>query len=113
MAKPNLAQTDDVPAGRFMRPVAAAAHIDRSPNYLAKLRSYGGGPRYRILGGRVLYDRKDLEEWVLTVPVITSTAQQKANHATGVPSNAHTGRPEPSKTRGRKNPVLRGEGVPK
>jgi hypothetical protein len=34
------------------------------PNYLAKLRTVGGGPLYRKFGRRVLYDDLDLDAWV-------------------------------------------------
>ena len=31
---------------------------------LAKLRVYGGGPKYIKVGRRVIYDTRDLDEWL-------------------------------------------------
>ena len=38
-------------------------HLKTSPKYLAKLASVGGGPRYRLYGGRSGYDDHDLDEY--------------------------------------------------
>ncbi len=44
----------------------AAAYLRVSQPFLNKARCYGGGPRYAKLGGkRVLYNRADLDDWVL------------------------------------------------
>lgn len=46
-----------------------------SPKTLANWRTKGTGPRYRKVGGRVLYDKADLDEWLDSCRR-TSTAQQ-------------------------------------
>ncbi|MBJ7579370.1 helix-turn-helix domain-containing protein [Devosia sp. MC532] len=43
---------------------AAANLLALSPSTLAKLRIYGGGPRYLKLGRRVAYAREDLDAWL-------------------------------------------------
>jgi hypothetical protein len=41
----------------------AAKYLALSPSCLAKLRCYGGGPRFCKLGRRVTYRRSDLDVW--------------------------------------------------
>lgn len=46
-------------------PVAeAATYLSLSPSTLNRLRVSGGGPRYAKLAGRVLYDTRDLDQWI-------------------------------------------------
>jgi hypothetical protein len=46
-------------------PVAeAAAYVSLSVSTLNRLRVSGGGPRYAKLAGRVLYDIRDLDQWI-------------------------------------------------
>jgi predicted DNA-binding transcriptional regulator AlpA len=60
---------------RFLRTEDAARVVGLSPLTLNKLRSVGGGPPFRSLGRRcVVYDRKDLIEWVLAQPKRLSTS---------------------------------------
>jgi hypothetical protein len=68
---------------RFLRSDAAARRVGLSPGTLARLRSHGGGPVYRIVGGVCLYAPEDLDAWVLDRPTITSTAVQKASAGVG------------------------------
>jgi excisionase family DNA binding protein len=42
----------------------AAVYIPCGVSTLNKLRVTGGGPRYIKLGGRVLYDERDLDKWL-------------------------------------------------
>ena len=42
----------------------AARHLGLSESTLNKLRLTGGGPIFIKLGRRVLYDFKDLEDWL-------------------------------------------------
>ena len=42
----------------------AAAYCGSSASTLAKLRLYGGGPRFLRLGRRVVYDVADLDTWL-------------------------------------------------
>jgi hypothetical protein len=41
----------------------AGVHLNLSPRTLEKLRTLGGGPRFRKLGRRVMYTRTDLDAW--------------------------------------------------
>jgi hypothetical protein len=45
----------------WLRPVEAAVHLQISLPFLAKLRCYGGGPRFSKCGKAVLYNRADLD----------------------------------------------------
>jgi hypothetical protein len=51
--------------------------IRYSPNYLTRLASTGGGPTYYRVGGKVGYDKADLEAWVRARSVkVLSTASE-------------------------------------
>lgn len=41
-----------------------SALVRLAPRTLRKLRHEGGGPRFRTLASRVVYDRRDVERWV-------------------------------------------------
>jgi hypothetical protein len=58
------AQFSEVPMGTKLRPPAAAHHTGTQIQHLAKLRVYGGGPRFIKLGKKVLYDSDDLDTWL-------------------------------------------------
>lgn len=47
----------------FLRTAEAAAFLGLSGRTLEKHRSYGTGPRYLKLGGRVVYKVEDLRAW--------------------------------------------------
>jgi hypothetical protein len=47
----------------WLRPSEAATHLRVSQTFLAKLRCYGGGPRYQKISKNVLYDRAELDLW--------------------------------------------------
>jgi predicted DNA-binding transcriptional regulator AlpA len=48
-----------------MRAAEAASYLRMAPSTLAKLRCYGGGPRFSKAGPRlVIYDRSDLDAWL-------------------------------------------------
>lgn len=54
------------PAGmppRFLRTPEAARFLGLSDRTLEKHRTYGTGPAYRKLGGRVVYGLEDLQAW--------------------------------------------------
>ena len=54
------------PAGlppRFLRTPEAARFLGLSGRTLEKHRTYGTGPAYRKLGGRVVYSLEDLQSW--------------------------------------------------
>lgn len=49
--------------GRLLKTGEAAEWLALSPRTLEKHRTYGTGPVYRKLGGRVVYDIADLKAW--------------------------------------------------
>jgi hypothetical protein len=51
------------PATLYLTPDEAGAHLKLSPRTLEKMRTIGGGPRFRKLGRRVIYSLQDLEAW--------------------------------------------------
>lgn len=48
---------------RFLRTPEAARHLGLSGRTLEKHRTYGTGPIYRKIGGRVVYALADLQAW--------------------------------------------------
>lgn len=48
---------------RFLRTSEAARFLSLSGRTLEKHRTYGTGPRYRKIGGRVVYALEDLKAW--------------------------------------------------
>lgn len=48
---------------RLLRTPEAARLLGLSPRTLEKHRTFGTGPCYRKLGGRVVYAIKDIETW--------------------------------------------------
>ena len=64
--------------GRFVRTPEAGRLLGLSGRTLEKHRTYGTGPIYRKLGGRVVYALSDLKAWADT-DVRQSTTQQ-ADH---------------------------------
>lgn len=48
---------------RFLRTKEAAEFLSLSARTLEKHRTYGTGPAYRKLGGRVVYSVDELEAW--------------------------------------------------
>ena len=57
-----MAQASQMPV-RFMRTAEAGQYLGLSGRTLEKHRTYGTGPRYRKIGGRVVYALSDLEAW--------------------------------------------------
>ena len=49
---------------RYLRTPEAARFLGLSGRTLEKHRTYGTGPRYSKLGGRVVYHPDDLQAWV-------------------------------------------------
>lgn len=49
---------------RYLRTKEAATFLSLSPRTLEKHRTYGTGPAYKKLGGRVVYAVDDLQNWV-------------------------------------------------
>lgn len=50
-------------AQRHLRTIEAARYLGLSDRTLEKHRSYGTGPIYRKIGGRVVYTLDDLQAW--------------------------------------------------
>lgn len=65
---------------RFLRTKDAADFLGLSPRTLEKHRSYGTGPMFRKLGGRVVYAIDELEAWA-DLGRVTSTSDPRG----GVP----------------------------
>jgi predicted DNA-binding transcriptional regulator AlpA len=67
---------------RYLRTPDAARYLGLSPRTLEKHRTFGTGPLYRKLGGRVVYRQEDLKNW----------AEQGVRSSTSDPGE-HTVRP--------------------
>lgn len=63
---------------RFLRTKEAADFLSLSARTLEKHRTYGTGPAYRKLGGRVVYSIDDLEAWA-DRGAVTSTSDPRGN----------------------------------
>ncbi len=50
-------------ASAYLNCEQAGAHLNLSPRTLEKLRTIGGGPRFRKLGRRIVYKIVDLDAW--------------------------------------------------
>lgn len=61
---------------RFLRTKEAAEFLSLSARTLEKHRTYGTGPAYRKLGGRVVYAVDDLESWAAR-GAVTSTSDPR------------------------------------
>ncbi|MBB4020065.1 MULTISPECIES: helix-turn-helix transcriptional regulator [Alphaproteobacteria] len=79
---------------RFLRTKEAAEFLSLSARTLEKHRTYGTGPAYRKLGGRVVYAIDDLEAWAER-GVVTSTSDPRGRVLPAKrhePVPAHAGR---------------------
>ncbi|WP_293853944.1 helix-turn-helix domain-containing protein [Sphingomonas sp. SCN 67-18] len=65
-------QTSQIPP-RYLRTDEAARFLGLSPRTLEKHRTYGTGPTYRKLGGRVVYALADLQQWA-DLGIVCSTS---------------------------------------
>lgn len=63
---------------RYLRTKEAADFLSLSPRTLEKHRTYGTGPAYRKLGGRVVYAIDDLQSWV-QCGAVTSTSDPRGS----------------------------------
>lgn len=61
---------------RYLRTKEAAVFLSLSPRTLEKHRTYGTGPAYKKLGGRVVYAVDDLQSWVER-GAVTSTSDPR------------------------------------
>ena len=58
-----MIETSSVMPHRFLRTMEAGAWLGLSGRTLEKHRTYGTGPAYRKIGGRVVYALADLQSW--------------------------------------------------
>lgn len=63
---------------RFLRTKEAAEFLSLSARTLEKHRTYGTGPAYRKLGGRVVYAVDDLDAWA-SRGAVTSTSDPRGS----------------------------------
>ncbi len=63
---------------RFLRTKEAAEFLSLSARTLKKHRTYGTGPAYRKLGGRVVYSVNELEAWAER-GAVTSTSDPRGS----------------------------------
>ncbi|MGX8009066.1 helix-turn-helix domain-containing protein [Mesorhizobium sp. ORM8.1] len=81
---------------RFFRTKEAADFLSLSSRTLEKHRTYGTGPTYRKLGGRVVYAIDDLQAWAER-GAVTSTSDPRGSvlpakrhqPATPIPTGRH------------------------
>jgi predicted DNA-binding transcriptional regulator AlpA len=60
----DFAMADIIKDTRYLRTKEAAHYVGLSARTLEKHRTYGTGPAYRKIGGRVVYSIEDLRAWV-------------------------------------------------
>ena len=85
-----------VPSPRYLRTAEAARYLSLSPRTLEKHRTYGTGPAYRKIGGRVVYVVADLNAWA-DVGTRTSTSDPGAGIV--LPAKRHAPIPYAGKER--------------
>ncbi|WP_081623461.1 helix-turn-helix domain-containing protein [Hoeflea sp. 108] len=73
---------------RYVRTDEAALFLGLSPRTLEKHRTYGTGPTYRKLGGRVVYALEDLKAWA---DLGTTTSTSDPNSRTIRPAARRAG----------------------
>lgn len=71
------ATTTDLPP-RYLRTPEAARFLSLSGRTLEKHRTYGTGPAYHKLGGRVVYSIEDLQAWA-NRGAVTSTSDPRGS----------------------------------
>ena len=85
-----------VTSPRYLRTAEAARYLSLSPRTLEKHRTYGTGPAYRKIGGRVVYAIADLNAWA---DVGTRTSTSDAGTGTVLPAKRHAPLPYAGKER--------------
>jgi hypothetical protein len=81
---------------RYLRTAEAARYLSLSPRTLEKHRTYGTGPAYRKIGGRVVYAIADLNAWA---DVGTRTSTSDSGTGTVLPAKRHAPVPYAGKER--------------
>ena len=59
---------------RYLRTADAGDYLGLSGRTLEKHRTFGTGPRYRKIGGRVVYAVTDLDAWAELAAQVSTTA---------------------------------------
>jgi hypothetical protein len=85
-----------VTSPRYLRTAEAARYLSLSPRTLEKHRTYGTGPTYRKIGGRVVYAVADLNAWA---DVGTRTSTSDLGTGTVLPAKRHAPIPYAGKER--------------
>ena len=85
-----------VTSPRYLRTSEAARYLSLSPRTLEKHRTYGTGPAYRKIGGRVVYAVADLKAWADTG---TRTSTSDPGTGTVLPAKRHAPIPYAGKER--------------
>lgn len=76
---------------RFLRTPEASEYLGLSSRTLEKHRTYGTGPVYRKLGGRVVYDLTDLSQWADRGLRASTTDPHEGPHPARAPVEARLG----------------------
>ncbi|MGQ0581906.1 MAG: helix-turn-helix transcriptional regulator [Reyranella sp.] len=84
---------------RFLRTAEAARFLSLSGRTLEKHRTYGTGPTYRKIGGRVVYAVEDLKAWADRG---TKTSTSDPGAGTVLPAKRHVAAPPASAARVRR-----------
>jgi len=85
-----------VTSPRYLRTAEAARYLSLSPRTLEKHRTYGTGPAYRKIGGRVVYAVVDLNAWA---DIGTRTSTSDPGTGTVLPAKRHAPIPYAGKER--------------
>ncbi|HWX26694.1 MAG TPA: helix-turn-helix domain-containing protein [Steroidobacteraceae bacterium] len=85
-----------VTSPRYLRTAEAARYLSLSPRTLEKHRTYGTGPAYRKIGGRVVYAVVDLNAWA---DIGTRTSTSDPGTGTVLPAKRHAPVPYAGKER--------------
>ena len=85
-----------VTSPRYLRTAEAARYLSLSPRTLEKHRTYGTGPAYRKIGGRVVYAVVDLYAWA---DIGTRTSTSDPGTGTVLPAKRHAPIPYAGKER--------------
>jgi predicted DNA-binding transcriptional regulator AlpA len=62
----------------LFKPDKAGEYVGFTSNWLAKLRVYGGGPKYIRLGRRIRYAPSDLDAWIAAGRSVSTSRQKTA-----------------------------------
>jgi len=80
---------------RFLRTPEAARFLGLSGRTLEKHRTYGTGPAFRKLGGRVVYALEDLQRWAARGAKTSTTDQAGGVSAAKPQDDSANGAPQP------------------